>query len=188
MLAYSNQNPHQLKKQFNMKQTFLTLIVATIFSSCGSSTQNQTQDDAKQLAAGIQKIDPDGIPTTEGGWTMTAKINGREWTASSIMPLEATGRIIGDYNGAGFGFPYDKREMVVGKKEIFGQHNVVQISTINDGAKEYWDGVKGEMEITKVEADWVEGKFFVTGNRITDSSRQVEITDGFFRISIAEKK
>ena len=136
-----------------MKQTFLILIVVTVFSSCGNSTQNKAKDDAQQLAAGIQKIDPDGIPTTAGGWTMTAKINGRDWTASSIMPLEATGRIIGDHNGAGFGFPYDRREMVVGRKEIFGQHNVVQISTIKYGAIEYWDGVKGEMEITKVEAD-----------------------------------
>lgn len=172
-----------------IKQTVITFIVVVMLASCGNSAQNKTQEDAKQLAAGIQKMDPDGIPTTESGWTMTAKINGREWVASSIMPLEATGRIIGDYNGAGFGFPYDKREMVVGYKEIFGQHNNVQISTIDDGKIEYWDGFKGEMEITKVEADWVEGKFFVTGKAsFTDTSRRVEITDGFFRISIAEKK
>ena len=171
-----------------MKQIISIMITAVILCSCGNSSQNKTQSDAKQLAAGIQKIDPDGIPTTAGGWTMTAKINGRDWTASSIMPLEATGRIIGDFNGAGLGFPYDRREMEVGNKEIFGEHNVVQISTIKDGEIEYWDGFLGEMEITKVEADWVEGKFFVTGKRITDSSRKVTITDGFFRISIAEKK
>lgn len=172
-----------------MKKTISILMMAAMLCSCGSSSQSKTQEDAKQLAAGIQKMDPDGIPTTAGGWTMTAKINGREWTASSIMPLEATGRIIGDYNGAGFGFPYDKREMVVGNKEIFGEHNHVDISTIKDGEKEYWDGFKGEMEITKVEGDWVEGKFFVTGKAsFTDTSRRVEITDGFFRISVAEKK
>ena len=172
-----------------MKEILTILITAVILCSCGNSSQNKTLEDAKQLAAGIEKIDPDGIPTTAGGWTMTAKINGSDWTASSIMPLEATGRIIGDYNGAGLGFPYDRREMVVGRKEIFGEHNVVQISTIKDGAKEYWDGLKGEMEITKVEGDWVEGKFFVTGKRsFTDTPKSVEITDGFFRISIAEKK
>jgi hypothetical protein len=43
---------------------------------------------------------------------------------------------------------------------------IVQISTINDGAKEYGMGLKEKWKITKVEADWVEGKFFVTGNRI----------------------
>lgn len=171
-----------------MKHTILLFITATLLFSCGNN-QSKTLSDAQQLADGIQKIDPDGIPTTAGGWTMTAKINGHDWTASSIMPLEATGRIIGDNNGAGLGFPYDRREMEVGHKEIFGEHNVVQISTLNDGEMEYWDGVKGEMEITKVEADWVEGKFFVTGKRsFTDSPKSIEITDGFFRISIAEKK
>ena len=170
-----------------MKLAILLFITATVLSSCGGS-QSKTQSDAKQLAAGIQKMDPDGIPTTAGGWKMTAKINGREWTANSIMPLEATGRIIGDNSGESFGFPYDRRDMEVGHKEIFGQHNNVQISTIEDGEIEYWDGFKGEMEITKLERDWVEGKFFVTGKRTTDSSKTVEITDGFFRISIAEKK
>lgn len=170
-----------------MKLTLITLVAAIIFFSCGNSTQNKALSDAEQLAAGINKIDPDGTPTTAGGWTMTAKINGRDWTASSIMPLEATGRIIGDYNGAGLGFPYDRRDMEVGHKEIFGEHNVVQISTIKDGEIEYWDGVKGEMEITKVEADWVEGKFFVTGRKsFTDTPKSVEITGGFFRISIAK--
>ena len=169
-----------------MKQILLIFSMAAMLYSCGSN-QSKTQSDAKQLAAGIQKIDPDGIPTTEGGWTMTAKINGRNWVATSIMPLEATGRIIGDNNGAGFGFPYDRRQMKVGNKEIFGEHNVVQISTIEGGKIEYWDGVKGEMEITKVEADWVEGKFFVTGRKsFTDTPKSVEITGGFFRISIAK--
>ena len=172
-----------------MKPTISILILAAIMFSCGNSTQDNALNDAKQLQSEIQKMDPDGIPATEGGWTMTAKINGSNWTASSIMPLEATGRIIGDFNGAGLGFPYDRREMEVGNKEIFGEHNVVQISTIKDGEIEYWNGFKGEMEITKVQDNWVEGKFFVTGSAsFTDSSRKVEITDGFFRISIAEKK
>lgn len=171
-----------------MKQTLIILMVAAMLSSCGNDAQNKALSDAKQLQSEIQKKMPGGIPTTAGGWTMTAKINGRDWTANSIMPLEETGRIIGDNNGEGFGFPYDRRQMEVGNKEIFGEHNNVQISTIKDGAIEYWDGFKGEMEITKVEENWVEGKFFVTGARITDSSRKVEITDGFFRISIAGKK
>jgi hypothetical protein len=172
-----------------MKKTISILMMAVMLYSCGNSSQNKTQEEAKQLAAGIQKMDPDGIPTTAGGWTMTAKFNGREWTASSIMPLEATGRIIGDYNGQSIGFPYDRDEMEVGHKEIFGEHNNVQISTKEDGDINYWDGFKGEMEITKVEDNWVEAKFFVTGkSSFTDTSRRVEITDGFFRISIAEKK
>ena len=163
-------------------------MMASMLYSCGNSTQSTAQGEAEQLAAGIQKKMPGGIPTTAGGWTMTAKINGRDWTANSMMPLEETGRIIGDNNGEGFGFPYDRRQMEVGRKEIFGQHNAVDISTFKDGEIEYWSGYKGEMEITKVEGDWAEGKFFITDIRTADPNKTVEITDGFFRISIAGKK
>lgn len=56
-----------------------------------------------------------------------------------------------------------------------------------NGEIEYWSGYKGEMEITKVDGGWAEGKFFITGSK-TDSDKTVEITDGFFRISITGKK
>jgi len=44
-----------------------------------------------------------------------------------------------------------------------------------------WVGLKGEMEITKVADNWVEGKFFFTGKN-SESSKIVEVTDGVFRI------
>jgi hypothetical protein len=169
-----------------MKQTLLFLIVAAVLSSCGNSIQNKAASEAKQLQSEIKKMMPGGIPTTEGGWTMTAKIDGRNWKATSIMPPEAAGRIIGDNNGEGFGFPYSTSAMVVGKKTIFRQGNAVDISTIENGEIEFWAGYKGEMEITKVDADWAEGKFFVTGST-SESDKIVEITDGFFRISITGK-
>ena len=75
--------------------------------------------------------------------------------------------------------------MEVGKKEIFGEHNAVDMSTFEGGEMEYWTGNKGEMEITKVDGDWAEGKFFITGSK-TDSDKTVEVTDGFFRISLAK--
>ena len=167
-----------------MKKTISILMMAVMLYSCGNSSQNKTQEEAKQLAAGIQKMMPGGIPTTAGGWTMTAKIGGRDWTASSIMPPEETGRIVSDNNGEKIGLPYDRRYLVVGKKIKFSDHNAVDLFTNDEVA--VWGGYVGEMEITKVEADWVEGKFFVTGKAsFTDTSRRVEITDGFFRISIA---
>ena len=155
--------------------------------SRGNSKQDNALNDAKQLQSEIKKMMPGGIPTTEKGWTMTVKINGRHWVAATMMPLDdETGRIIGDNNGEGFGFPYDRRQMEVGRKEIFGQHNAVDITTLEDGQMEYWAGYKGEMEITKVEGNWAEGIFIITGST-TDSNKTVEVTDGFFRISIAEK-
>jgi hypothetical protein len=42
---------------------------------------------------------------------------------------------------------------------------------------------KRQMEITKVDNNWAEGKFYFTGSR---SDKTVEVTDGFFRISLSK--
>ena len=168
-----------------MKQTSLILVMAMIISSCGNSAQNNAVNDAKKVAAGIKQMQPGGIPTTAGGWTMTAKFNGKDWSANSLMPLEATGRIIGDNDGVSISLPYDRREMTLGYKNKISEHNAVDIFTHDDVA--IWGGYKGEMEITKVDGDWVEGKFFVTGSTHDAPDKKLEITDGFFRISLAEK-
>ena len=119
------------------------------------------------------------MPTTADGWTMTAKINGKDWKASSIMPPEAAGRIIG-YSGEEYiGLPYDKDEMLVGKKDIFSEDNAVDLSTTDEVGM--WGGRKGEMEITKVENGWAEGSFHFTATA-HDSNKTMEVTDGFFKI------
>ena len=164
-----------------MKKIFSVLLTATIFLSCGDNKNNNAASDATDLQQQISKMQPGGIPTKEGGWTMTAKINGREWVATSIIDPDAAGRIVGDNNGEGFGFPYDRREMFVGNKIKFSHDNAVDLSTYEGKDLEYWGGYKGEMEITKVDDKSVEGNFFLTGS-MTDSDKTVEITDGFFRI------
>jgi len=169
-----------------MKQILMILWIATILSSCGNSAQKNALSDAKKLEAGIKQMQTGGIPTTEGGWTMTAKFNGKDWSANSLMPLEATGRIIGDNDGVSISLPYDRREMTLGYKNKISHNNDVDIFTHDDVA--IWAGYEGEMEITKVDGDWVEGKFFVTGSTSDAPDKKLEITDGFFRISLAEKK
>ena len=154
--------------------------------SCGNSNESKAASDAKELAAGINQMQPDGTTTTADGWTMTAKFDGKDWSANSVMPLEATGRIIGDNNGVSISLPYDRREMTLGYKNKFGEHNAVGI--LINGTPKMWDGIAGEMEITKVDGDWVEGKFIVTGSNSSAPDKKIEITDGFFRISLAEKK
>ncbi len=168
-----------------MKQLLTILITAAMLSSCSNSADNKTLSDAKELAGGIKQMQPDGIATTAGGWTMTAKFDGKDWSASSIMPLEATGRIVGDNDGVSISLPYDRREMTLGYKNKISHNNAVDIFTKGDVA--LWGGYEGEMEITKVDGDWVEGKFFVTGTTSDAPDKKMEITDGFFRISLAEK-
>ncbi len=168
-----------------MKKIFAIFIMVAMLSSCGNSAENKTVSDAKQLAEGIKAMKPGGIPTTEGGWTMTAKFDGKEWSATSMMPLKASGRIFGDNNGVSISFPYDIREMTLGYKNKFSDHNAVDIFTNDEVA--LWGGYAGEMEITKVDGDWVEGKFNVTGTTSNSPDKKVVITDGFFRISLDPK-
>jgi hypothetical protein len=49
-----------------------------------------------------------------------------------------------------------------------------------------YGGNTGEMEITKADGNWAEGKFFFTCSGSTDKT--VSVTDGFFRISLARKQ
>ncbi|NOT90375.1 hypothetical protein [Ferruginibacter sp.] len=170
-----------------MKQTLSILMMIASFYSCSNSGNNKTVSEAKELASAIKQMQPGGIPTTSGGWTMTAKIAGKEWSASSIVSPEVAGRIFGENNGESISLPYNRRGMIVGNKTMFSQNNAVDLFTKEDDNTALWGGYAGEMEITKVDGDWVEGKFFVTGSS-DDPNKKIEVTDGFFRISMQQKK
>ena len=125
-------------------------------------------------------LPPGSFPATSGGYTMTAKINGKDCKAYSMMPPDKTMQIVGFYNGDKYiGLPYNKKYFIVGKKIEFSDHNADL--TTNDDVQ-VWNGRKGEMTITKVNGKWVEGKFFFTGYSY-DNKKTIEVTDGFFRIA-----
>ena len=64
-----------------MKQTISILILTAMLYSCGNNSQNKALSDAKEIQSAIKQMQPGGIPTTEGGWTMKAKIDGKDWVA-----------------------------------------------------------------------------------------------------------
>jgi len=126
-------------------------------------------------------LPPGAIPATTGGYFMTAKINGKACKAHAMMPLDKAGEIVGFYDGDKYiGLPYHKKDLVVGKKISFSDENADLTS--NDEVQ-VWNGRKGEMEITKVNGNWAEGKFFFTGYSY-DSKKKIEVTNGFFRIAL----
>ena len=142
-----------------------------VFASAGKgNAQNRNSNE----------LPPGAIPATAGGYTMTAKINGKIVKAHSMMPPDKTMQIVGFYNGDKYiGLPYNKKYFVVGKKIEFSDHNADL--TTNDDIQ-VWNGREGEMEITKVNGKWVEGKFFFTGYSY-DNKKNIKVTDGFFRIA-----
>ena len=168
-----------------MKQIFSILIIAASLYSCGNNSRDKALSDAKDVQSAIKQIQPGGIPTTEAGWTMKAKIDGKDWVANSIMPPDLAGRISGDNNGESIGLPYNRKNIIVGEKTKFSENNAVDLMTHDDVG--IWGGRKGEMEITKVDDNWAEGTFFFTGST-SSSGKTIEVTDGFFRISMAKKQ
>jgi hypothetical protein len=98
-----------------VKQTISTLALTAFLISCGNREQNKATAQAKETTTGNPKNVPGTIATTAASYTMTAKLNGKGWTATSMMPPEASGRIIG-YNGEYIGLPCSIRYWAVGKK------------------------------------------------------------------------
>jgi len=169
-----------------MKQTlsFLSIVLSIILLSCNSA-QNDAVKQAQQIQQAVKENTPGSLPTSANGYSMKAKINGNDWVADAMMPPDAAGRIIGYYNGEYIGLPYDRRYLVTGKKITFGENDAVDLATNDDVG--LWGGRKGEMEITKVDEISVEGKFFFTGST-SRSNKTIEVTDGFFRISLAKNQ
>jgi len=171
---------HNQKKL--MKQTISILLITMLLSSCGNSDQSKGAELAKDIQSTIK---PGTVATTADGYMMKAKLNGKNWTATSLMPPDAAGRIIGYNSGEYIGLPYDSRYLVAGKKIVFGENNAVDLATNDDTG--IWGGRKGEMEITKVDDSWAEGKFFFTATT-SSSNKTVEVTEGFFRIPVGKNQ
>ena len=126
---------------------------------------------------------PGTVATIATGYTMRAKLDGKSWVAGAMMPPDYAGRIAGDHGKESISLPYSKdvRSLQVGNKRVFGEDNAVDLFTDEEEASGIWGGRKGEMEITKVTDQWVEGKFFFTATS-TRSTQKREVTEGFFRI------
>ena len=168
-----------------MKQALFILGISLIITlpACKNKSQSGALEQAKQVQSAIKENKPGTVVTTADGYTMRAKIDGKEWTATSMMPPETAGRIVGYMNAEYIGLPYDKGSLAMGKKNIFGEANAVDLSTDDAGSL---GGRKGEMQITKVDENWIEGTFFFTAST-SGSNKTVEVTDGFFRIPSAKK-
>lgn len=162
-----------------IKKSISILLIASILYSCGSNSQTKA---IEKVAQNKDTIKPGAIATTASGYTMNAIVNGSYWTASSMMPSEAAGRVVGYYENDYIGLPYSKIDMVAGKKIIADADNAVDLS-LNDGC--LYTNPKGQIEIIKVDGSWAEGKFFFS-TTCSSTNKTVKVTDGFFRIPLAK--
>ena len=166
-----------------MKQSILILTMAAMLS-IGGSRQNKAMKDQEKAFAALNAT-PGAVPASADGYIMKAKVDGKDWTATSMMPPELSGTIVGFFNpGELIALPYDRRDLVLGNKTIFGEHRIVRMGLTGEFAA--WESKKGEMEITKVDGKWAEGKFFFTA--FSDrTTKTVEVTGGYFRVPIQNR-
>ncbi len=162
-----------------MKQTISILLIVIILFSCSNTEQTKAVEKVKEIQSAIK---PGTIATTADGYMMKAMIEGKEWVATSMMPPDAAGRIVGYYNEQYIGLPYSKSNLTTGRKIILGEDEAADIS-LNNGC--LWKDTKGEIEITKLSDEWAEGTFFFT-TVCSSTNKAIEVTDGFFRIQLSK--
>jgi hypothetical protein len=161
-----------------MKTLLSSVLLILIMSSCQS--QPDAYKEALKTKNAIEAIAPGSIPTKAGEFTMTAKIDGRAWKASGMMPVEAAGRFIGSLGKEYISLPrFEKKFVRVGKKEVFGHDNAVDLAF--GDAPVYYSGYSGEMEVTKIDGEWIEAKFSISASN-DRTSVPLKITDGFVRV------
>lgn len=171
-------------KLTGIKSVLPSIIILIIINS---SCKSKAQSDAVQQAEDIQKMvkanTPGTEPTTADGYLMTAKIDGKEWSATAMYPPDRAGQVYGENNGESISLPYYDRknflQMKIDKKKLGDGGSAVDMR-LNDKIALY-SAVKGEMEVTKVTDNMAEGKYYFTAQGF-QSDKRVEVTDGFFRI------
>ena len=79
-----------------MKTTnlFFRIAFSILLLSC-NSTQNDAAKQAQEIQNAVKQNSPLSIPTSPDGITLTAKIDGKEWKATGIMPPDRAGLIVG---------------------------------------------------------------------------------------------
>ena len=170
-----------------MKQRLIIIIAAVILYSCGSSDANKTDGNASISQSEKKETKSPSIATSKDGWYMSANINGKDCIAQSIALPEGYDQIVGFYDGDRYiGLPYHQSDLVVGKKISFSDQNATLTTSDSVAIR---NGDKGVLEITKVDGNWAEGKFFFTAvSYDAQKSKTIEVTNGFFRIAATLKK
>jgi hypothetical protein len=165
-----------------MKKVIILLFITPLFTSC--SSQKNPLNKAKEVQNATAQTRPGTVPSKVGSWMMTAIVNGVPWKATSLMPPEIGSRIVGYYNNEYIGLPYNKQDMKTGKKIALGPDEAADISFTGI---ELATTKNGEMEITKSDEKWVEGKFYFSCS-INGTTTVLKVTDGFFRISLTSTR
>ena len=166
-----------------MKLFTLVMISLCTLPACKNQQQKDAEKLMEQIQTTVKQNTPGLIATSENGYWMKAKIDGKEWTASGMLPNDNSDsrRIHGENNGEAISFSVWTRGLQVGKHFPFSEGDVADLFTNDDVG--IWGGRKGEIIITKADDQSLEGSFSFTGST-NRSEKKVEVTEGYFRMPL----
>lgn len=154
------------------------IIYACLISWLICACESKSQTEAQQLHDAI--MDSYRKPASKDGLYISARVDGREWTAVRlIVDPDPSGAIIvsgDDQAGETINFHVGD-EMVLGEKYTFSASRPAEY---HDAEGNFLRGTQGDREITKVDDKWIEGHFHFTATD-SQSGKTVAVTDGFFR-------
>jgi hypothetical protein len=158
-----------------MKYTIAVLWITATLISCEGIGQTQAIEKANEIRAAIET---ENVAVSATGYTLRAKIDGKEWVASSMVPPEKAGRIVGHFREEYIGLPFSKSSLSPGKEIVLGEDEAADLF-IKNGC--LWKDIKGKMSVTKQLNNTVEGRFYFTA--VCSSTNKIfTVSDGFFRI------
>lgn len=170
-----------------MKQTLFIFCISLLvipFAGCDNGAQNEAVKQADLIQKTMKENSPGTIATSDNGYYMTAKIDGKEWSASHMVPdndeRSSYKMIRGENDGDNINFQLWKQGVEVGKKRTFSETNAAGIFIADDPA--LISGQAGEVEITRLDEQWLEGTYHFTATS-GNSNKKVEVTDGRFRVA-----
>jgi len=169
-----------------MKQIkyFLIFSVPFFFLAACNSVQNEAQNQADLIQQTMEENTPGAIATSENGYFMKAKIDGKEWVASRMVPdndAKSSSKMVrGEKGEDNINFTLWKQGIVVGKIKSFSETSPAGIF-IGDNP-DLLTGKTGEVEITRLDEEWLEGRFHFTATS-PRSDKKIEVTEGSFRVA-----
>ena len=166
-----------------LSHSVVSLLISFFIVSCAETSREDPSKIAEQVEQSVKKNSPGTIATSSGGYYMKAKIDGKEWVATHMMPDDDVNssyiRIHGENGGDYMNFQLWKRGIELGRKFAFDDERVANLSLEEDAG--FWGGKSGEIEIIKLDGKWMEGRFSYKASS-SSSAKIVEVTHGFFRL------
>jgi hypothetical protein len=177
----------QTKKLTFMKQVsfvFCTVLLLIGVVGC-SNAQSDAKKQAELIKETIKNNSPGTIATSAKGYYMNAKIDGKDWVASHMMPDENTNsgyiRLFGERGADNISFQLWKRGLAVGKKIDFSENHAADLNLKDNPA--FFGGRTGYVEITKMDEQWLEGTFQFTATS-SSTDKKIQVTNGRFRVAL----